>query len=76
MADRLDTVNASFEDCEEPDDDMDIIQSDLVEATLMIDLDAVTLVQENKEPGAVVSTDTKKISNQKVISNEKYRAGL
>ena len=28
MADRLDAVNASFEDCEEQDDDVEIMQTE------------------------------------------------
>lgn len=38
MADRLDAVNASFEDCEEQDDDADIMQAE--ETAPMIDMDA------------------------------------
>ena len=38
MADRLDAVNASFEDCEEQDDDTDIMQAE--ETAPMIDMDA------------------------------------
>lgn len=37
MADRLDAVNASFEDCEEQDDDVEIMQT---ETAPMIDMDA------------------------------------
>lgn len=38
MADRLDAVNASFEDCEEQDDDVEIMQTE--ETAPMIDMDA------------------------------------
>ena len=38
MADRLDAVNASFEDCEEQDDDVEIMQTEETEP--MIDMDA------------------------------------
>lgn len=38
MADRLDAVNASVEDCEEQDDDADIMQAE--ETAPMIDMDA------------------------------------
>lgn len=38
MADRLDAVNASFEDCEEQDEDVDIMQVE--ETAPMIDMDA------------------------------------
>ena len=38
MADRLDAVNASLEDCEEQDDDADIMQAE--ETAPMIDMDA------------------------------------
>ena len=38
MADRLDVVNASFEDCEEQDDDVEIMQTE--ETAPMIDMDA------------------------------------
>ena len=37
MADRLDAVNASFEDCEEQDDDVEIMQTE--ETAPMIDMD-------------------------------------
>ena len=37
MADRLDAVNASFEDCEEQDEDVDIMQAE--ETAPMIDMD-------------------------------------
>ena len=38
MADRLDAVNASFEDCEDQDDDVEIMQTE--ETAPMIDMDA------------------------------------
>ena len=38
MADRLDAVNAGFEDCEEQDDDVEIMQTE--ETAPMIDMDA------------------------------------
>lgn len=38
IADRLDAVNASFEDCEEQDDDANIMQAE--ETAPMIDMDA------------------------------------
>ena len=38
MADRLDAVNASFEDCEEQDEDVDIMEAEETEP--MIDMDA------------------------------------
>ena len=38
MADRLDAVNASFEDCEEQDDDVDVMQVE--ETAPMLDMDA------------------------------------
>ena len=38
MADRLDAVNASFEDCEEQDDGVEIMQTE--ETAPMIDMDA------------------------------------
>ena len=37
MADRLDAVNASFEDCEEQDGDVDVMSEETVP---MIDMDA------------------------------------
>jgi len=40
MADRLDAVNASFEDCEEHDEDVDIMEAEETEP--MIDMDAAT----------------------------------
>ena len=38
MANRLDAVNASFEDCEEQDEDVDIMEAE--ETAPMIDMDA------------------------------------
>ena len=38
MADRLDAINASFEDCQEQDDDVDIMEAE--ETAPMIDMDA------------------------------------
>lgn len=38
MADRLDAVNASFEDCEEQDEDVDVMQAE--ETAPMLDMDA------------------------------------
>ena len=40
MADRLDAVNASFEDCEEQDEDVDVMQAE--EIAPMIDMDAAS----------------------------------
>ena len=39
MADRLDAVNASFENCEEQDGDIDVMQAE--ETAPMLDMDAV-----------------------------------
>ena len=59
MADTLDKVNASFEDCEEMDDDIDM-EADKPErdkAEPMIDLDAVMGAED---PGAENTGDTAK----------------
>lgn len=51
MADTLDKVNASFEDCEEMDDDIDMetVVSEQDKAEPMIDMDAVMGVEDAGE---------------------------
>ena len=76
MADTLDKVNASFEDCEEMDDDIDmetvVSEQDKVES--MIDMDAV---MGAKDSGENVAGNVGKVddANAKVVSIEQYRAG-
>ena len=76
MADTLDAVNASFDDCEEVDDDIDM-EADKPErdkAEPMIDLDAVMVA---KDSGENVAGNAGKVddANAKVVSIGQYRAG-
>ena len=76
MADTLDKVNASFEDCEEVEDDVDVEgaepEQDMTEP--MIDLDAV---MGAKDSGENVAGNAGKVddANANVVSIEQYRAG-
>lgn len=76
MADTLDKVNASFEDCEEMDDDIDMetVVSEQDKAESIIDMDTV---MGAKDSGENVAGNVGKVddANAKVVSIEQYRAG-